>query len=68
MATSSLVQRQAELRPLWTAWPLLRLPRLWLLRSAWRRELAALDAGQLRDCGLDPLAVRREANKPFWRD
>jgi uncharacterized protein YjiS (DUF1127 family) len=30
--------------------------------------LKALDAAQLRDCGLDPDAVTREAMKPFWRD
>jgi uncharacterized protein YjiS (DUF1127 family) len=45
-----------------------RLPQLWLQRLFWRAELKALDAGQLRDCGLDPVAVAREAMKPFWRD
>jgi len=66
--TMSLVQRQAARRPLWTAGSLLQLPYLWLQRSSWRRELAALDAAQMRDCGLDARAVRREANKPFWRE
>jgi uncharacterized protein YjiS (DUF1127 family) len=45
----------------------LRLPQLWLQRLMWRSELAALDLDQMRDCGLDPEAVRSEANKPFWR-
>jgi uncharacterized protein YjiS (DUF1127 family) len=48
--------------------PLTRLPLLWLQRRSWRAELKALDAAQLRDCGLDPDAVAREAMKPFWRD
>jgi uncharacterized protein YjiS (DUF1127 family) len=65
--TIYLVQRQAELRPPWTAGPLLRLPLLWLLRASWRKELAALDARQMRDCGLNPHDVYREASKPFWR-
>jgi uncharacterized protein YjiS (DUF1127 family) len=46
---------------------LLRLLRLWFERRAWRSELAALDAEQMRDCGFNPLDVRREAAKPFWR-
>jgi uncharacterized protein YjiS (DUF1127 family) len=46
---------------------LLRLLRLWLDRRAWRRELATLDAGQMRDCGFNPVEVRLEAAKPFWR-
>jgi uncharacterized protein YjiS (DUF1127 family) len=40
---------------------------LWLLRASWRNELAALDAAQMRDCGLNPRDVHREATKPFWR-
>jgi uncharacterized protein YjiS (DUF1127 family) len=47
---------------------LLRLPRLWIERAAAREELLALDAAQMRDCGFDPMAVRREATKPFWRE
>ena len=47
---------------------LMRLPLLWLQRRFWRAELRALDAAQLRDCGLDPTAVAHEAMKPFWRD
>jgi len=65
--TMSLVHGPAEPRSLRTAGALLRLPRLWLQRHAARKELATLDAAQMRDCGLDPLAVRREAIKPFWR-
>jgi uncharacterized protein YjiS (DUF1127 family) len=67
MMTTSLVQRRTELQPLWTAGTLLRLPRLWLKRHAWRKELAGLDAEQMRDCGFNPLDVQREAAKPFWR-
>jgi uncharacterized protein YjiS (DUF1127 family) len=46
----------------------MQMPLLWLLRSCWRDELAALDVDQMRDCGLDPEALRREAIKPFWRE
>ncbi len=65
--TISLIQRQTGLEPPWTAATLLRLPRLWLKRHAWRKELAALDAERMRDCGFNPLDVQREAAKPFWR-
>jgi uncharacterized protein YjiS (DUF1127 family) len=44
------------------------LPLRWLQRLYWRAELKALDAAQLRDCGLDPATVANEAMKPFWRD
>jgi uncharacterized protein YjiS (DUF1127 family) len=64
---NSLVQPQAAPRPLWMAGALLRLPQLWLQRHIRRREMAALDIDQIRDCGLDPEVVRREAAKPFWR-
>jgi uncharacterized protein YjiS (DUF1127 family) len=47
---------------------LMQLPRFWIARARWRRELMELDARQMRDCGLDPLMVRQEALKPFWRD
>jgi uncharacterized protein YjiS (DUF1127 family) len=66
MATT-LVQRQAGLRPSWSTGALLQLPLLWLLRASWRNELAALDPAQMRDCGLNPRDVHREATKPFWR-
>jgi uncharacterized protein YjiS (DUF1127 family) len=64
---NSLVQPQAAPRPLWMAGALLRLPQPWLQRHIRRREMAALDIDQIRDCGLDPEVVRREAAKPFWR-
>jgi uncharacterized protein YjiS (DUF1127 family) len=68
MMASSQVARWVAPRPLWSAGNLLRLPPLWLTRSSRRGELAALDADQMRDCGLDPDVVRREAAKPFWRE
>ena len=40
---------------------------IWLKRHRARRELASLRDEQLRDAGLDRLAVRAEAGKPFWR-
>ncbi len=42
-------------------------PALWRRRWQCRRALAVLDLDQIRDAGLDPLLVRREAAKPFWR-
>ena len=42
-------------------------PLLWLQRLFWCAELRTLDLAQMRDCGLDPEAVAREAGKPFWR-
>lgn len=41
--------------------------RVWARRAEMRRELAQLDARQMQDTGLDPLRVRREAAKPFWK-
>jgi uncharacterized protein YjiS (DUF1127 family) len=64
----SLFQDWAAPRPRGRLAALARLPRLWIERASRRRELMALDAAQMRDCGLNPLAVRREATKPFWRD
>jgi uncharacterized protein YjiS (DUF1127 family) len=57
--TTKNARPSAAAPPLW--------PLLWLQRLYWRAELKALDAAQLRDCGLDPAAVAREAMKPFWR-
>jgi uncharacterized protein YjiS (DUF1127 family) len=65
--TIFIIERQTDVQPLWTAGTLLRLPRLWLERRAWRKELADLDTEQMRDCGFNPLDVGREAAKPFWR-
>lgn len=63
----SLAQQWATPQTAHEAGTLLRLPQLWLQRWSWRTELAALDADQMRDCGLDPEEVRHEASKPFWR-
>lgn len=46
---------------------LLDLVRLWVWRVRSRRELAALDADQLRDTGIHPRVARREAAKRFWQ-
>jgi uncharacterized protein YjiS (DUF1127 family) len=67
ITANTLARRRTASRPLWSAWSLLQMPLLWMLRACWRGELAALDVDQMRDCGLDPEAVRREAAKPFWR-
>jgi uncharacterized protein YjiS (DUF1127 family) len=64
----SLVQHWAAPRPAGRLGALLRLPRLWIERANARRELRALDAAQMRDCGLDPVEVQREALKQFWRE
>ena len=45
-----------------------RLPLIWLRRLRNRHELARLDEAQLRDVGLNPEVVRREATKPFWKE
>jgi uncharacterized protein YjiS (DUF1127 family) len=45
-----------------------RLPLIWLRRVRNRHELARLDETQLRDVGLKPEIVRREAAKPFWQE
>lgn len=44
------------------------LPLMWLRRLQSRHELARLNAAQLRDVGLDPEIIRREAAKPFWQE
>ena len=64
----SLAQQWATPHTAHTEGTLFQLPRIWLQRWSWRSELAALDVHQMRDCGLDPDAIRSEANKPFWRD
>ncbi|MGV7030765.1 translation initiation factor IF-2 [Methylobacterium symbioticum] len=43
------------------------LPWVWLRRLRARRALAALHPEQIREAGLDPLIVRAESLKPFWR-
>jgi uncharacterized protein YjiS (DUF1127 family) len=64
----SLVQHWSAPRPRRGLGGLFSLPRLWIKRASWRAELANLDTLQMRDCGLDPLMVHREAIKPFWRE
>ena len=64
----SLVQNWAPPRPRGRLAALMQLPLIWILRASRRKELMNLDAEQMRDCGLDPVAVHREATKPFWRD
>ncbi|HLZ04888.1 MAG TPA: hypothetical protein VKR55_22395 [Bradyrhizobium sp.] len=64
----TLVQPWAAARSRGVLAGLIVLPRLWIERAGRRNELMSLDAEQMRDCGLDPIAVRREALKPFWRD
>ena len=66
-ANSSAARWQAP-SPSWSGGSLLRLPQLWLLRHFRRGELTSLDIDQMRDCGLDPEVVHREAAKPFWRE
>ena len=42
----------------------------WRSRNRWRGDLAQLlqtDPRLIADIGLDPIEVRREINKPFWR-
>ena len=68
MAESLVQDRAAPPRPRARLGGLLRLPGLWFARASRRKELRALDAKQMQDCGLDPVAVRREAVKPFWRE
>jgi uncharacterized protein YjiS (DUF1127 family) len=68
ITVNTLARWRTASQPPGSAGSLMQMPLLWLLRSCWRSELAALDAAQIRDCGLDPKLVRREAAKPFWRE
>jgi uncharacterized protein YjiS (DUF1127 family) len=43
------------------------LCRVWLGRWRHRRTLANLHPEQMREVGLNPEAVRREACQQFWR-
>ena len=45
-----------------------KLARQWYERVLQRRHLASMDARMLRDIGLSPGDVKREAAKAFWRD
>ncbi len=40
---------------------------LWSARSRTRRQIADLDARQLKDIGLTELDARVEYGKPFWK-
>lgn len=68
MAESLVQDRAAPPRSRGWLGGLLRLPALWFARASRRKELRTLDAAQMQDCGLDPVAVCREAAKPFWRE
>lgn len=41
--------------------------RIWPGRRRQRIALAEMDRAQLRDLGLEPDEVRREAARPFWQ-
>lgn len=41
--------------------------RLWRDRYNGRRTIQAMTSEQIADLDLDPLALRREGEKPFWR-
>jgi len=43
-----------------TAW-------MWHFRYTSRQQLAAMNAHQLKDIGLETSAATRESLKPFWR-
>lgn len=45
---------------------LVALLNIWAQRRRDRRALIELDDRLLRDIGLDRLAARREAERPFW--
>jgi uncharacterized protein YjiS (DUF1127 family) len=66
MADSLIQDRAASQRLHGWLRALLRQPAVWFLRASRRRELRALEPEQMKDCGLDPVEVRREALKPFW--
>jgi uncharacterized protein YjiS (DUF1127 family) len=68
MAESLVQDRATSSRSPARLGALLRLPVLWFVRASRRKELRSLEAEQVEDCGLDPIAIRREAAKPFWRE
>lgn len=39
---------------------------IWRRRLQARRRLLQVDARTLRDAGIDPVAARYEAQRPFW--
>ena len=42
--------------------------RLWQQRANGRRQLHTLDDRLLQDIGIDQVAARHEAGKPFWSE
>jgi hypothetical protein len=40
---------------------------IWLRRFTGRRTIRELTSEQIRELDLDPVALRLEAAKPFWR-
>ncbi len=48
--------------------PVITLLTTWGERARMRRQLAQLDARQLRDIGVSPTDIRREILKPFWSE
>lgn len=44
-----------------------RIVSIWLMRYMTRKELACMDARQLKDIGVSRLDQQVESNKPFWR-
>jgi uncharacterized protein YjiS (DUF1127 family) len=68
MADSLAQDRTASPRSHGWLRAILRQPAVWFVRASSREELRALEPEQMKDCGLDPLEVRREALKPFWRE
>lgn len=43
------------------------LGQLWFTRHCTRKALTRLDAADLHDIGLNPVAAAAEARKPFWK-
>lgn len=62
-----VIERAADSDPIHRLRELAGLLSLWLHRAQCRHELSQLDEAQLRDVGLNPAMVRREAEKPFWQ-
>ncbi|MGE0424007.1 MAG: DUF1127 domain-containing protein [Reyranellaceae bacterium] len=65
----SLVQREIQPAPRpGLAARIVATLRLWHARRVARRELARIDARNLRDVGIAPELVDYEIAQPFWRD
>jgi len=46
---------------------LLKIVKLWIMRSHERKQLAKLDESFLKDIGISHVDAKREIAKPFWR-